>query len=972
MSYFSDNYSKLSYPIQDGDTLGFRPAQAGAVHAIAAHFSMRSEPAIVSMPTGTGKTAVLIAAAFALKAQRVLILTPSRLVREQIAEEAETLSRLREINAIAADTPAPTVMPLRKRVNSQEEWEALRDRDVIVATVPSISPAHEKVAPAPRDFFDVILVDEAHHSPAKTWKAVLDAFPNAKCALFTATPFRQDAQEIRGRFVYTYDLRKAYAEGVFGQIRFEPVKPVGDQPHDVAIALAAQKQFRGDKDAGFNHVLMVRTDSRKRSAELEEVYKKFTNLRLKVVTGDKSLKYVKGVIQELRDGELDGVICVNMMGEGFNFPNLKIAAIHAPHRSLAVTLQFIGRFARVAGVHLGPATFLAVPSDIQIETEKLYDTRAVWQEIVQNLSAARVNEEAKVREVLDSFTPTNLVAPDLEDLSLYSLEPYFHAKVYRMDDAIDIATSILFPGKHQIVYQAISDEHNAAVYITQEVSQPRWTNDDRLAVVTPDLFIFHQDKATNLLFVCASRRSKGLYEEIITSFGTANPKPLPLARLNRALNELNKPEFFNVGMRNRVASNTNESYRIITGSTAEKSIQKSDGRLYHRGHLFGRAEDEGELVTIGLSSASKIWSNTGGQLPAIIAWFEKLARRINSDRVPVTNSGLDFLSAGEEATELPEGIIAANWPASAYQAVPQIHYSTHGVRQDGQLLDLQIEVDPELSDEETVALSFSLGEHMTFNATFSLTRDRLFEPASEGEPDLTVESDHADIPFIEYLNEELLVFYTRDLAMLQGYDLFRAPEEFQPFDLATFDIIDWNQAGVDIGLEFGPADGGLISVHEYLERYLAASTAQIAYYDHGPGEIADFVAVFSEGENLTVRFYHCKGAGGDAPGHRVGDCYEVVGQALKSIPWTRWQRLVSNIRRRFNQQKGSHRFVKGDLDALEEAFDRHSASQMKFEFVAVQPGLRREGLPAPLGHLLAGANTYIVQGGFLPLRILGS
>lgn len=36
----------------------------------------------------------------------------------------------------------------------------------------------------------------------------------------------------------------------------------------------------------------------------------------------------------------------NKMGEGFDFPFLKIAAIHAPHQSLAVTLQFIGRFAR--------------------------------------------------------------------------------------------------------------------------------------------------------------------------------------------------------------------------------------------------------------------------------------------------------------------------------------------------------------------------------------------------------------------------------------------------------------------------------------------------------------------------------------------------------------------------------------------------------------------------------------------------
>ncbi|MBL6938284.1 MAG: DEAD/DEAH box helicase family protein [Alphaproteobacteria bacterium] len=76
MSYFADHYADFSIPLEAEDQVGFRLAQAGAIHALASHFSMRSEPAIVSMPTGSGKTAVLIAAAFILRAKRALILTP--------------------------------------------------------------------------------------------------------------------------------------------------------------------------------------------------------------------------------------------------------------------------------------------------------------------------------------------------------------------------------------------------------------------------------------------------------------------------------------------------------------------------------------------------------------------------------------------------------------------------------------------------------------------------------------------------------------------------------------------------------------------------------------------------------------------------------------------------------------------------------------------------------------------------------
>ena len=60
---------------------------------------------------------------------------------------------------------------------------------------------------------------------------------------------------------------------------------------------------------------------------------------------------------------------MNMLGEGFDQPSLKIAALHAPHASLGITLQFIGRFARVGNETLGAAQFFAVPAEIEGEME---------------------------------------------------------------------------------------------------------------------------------------------------------------------------------------------------------------------------------------------------------------------------------------------------------------------------------------------------------------------------------------------------------------------------------------------------------------------------------------------------------------------------------------------------------------------------------------------------------------------------
>jgi hypothetical protein len=101
-----------------------------------------------------------------------------------------------------------------------------------------------------------------------------------------------------------------------------------------------------------------------------------------------------------------------MLGEGFDLPNLKIGAIHSPHKSLAVTLQFIGRFARTGAENIGPAKFLAVPNDIRIETTQLYREEMVWQEIVPNLLEKNVAAAIRTGEVLRTFRPVGIADPD--------------------------------------------------------------------------------------------------------------------------------------------------------------------------------------------------------------------------------------------------------------------------------------------------------------------------------------------------------------------------------------------------------------------------------------------------------------------------------------------------------------------------------------------------------------------------------
>src|SRR5690242_593913 len=161
-SYFAEHYEDLRWPLKDPEREGFRLAQIGALHAIGAHFGQSNERAIITMPTGSGKTAVLCASAYLQRATRVLVITPSRLVREQIVEEFSELKTLREIRALGATVPSPSVCNQDGRITTPAGWEGLRNFDVVVGTPASLSPGTNDIPEPPEDLFDLVLVDEAH------------------------------------------------------------------------------------------------------------------------------------------------------------------------------------------------------------------------------------------------------------------------------------------------------------------------------------------------------------------------------------------------------------------------------------------------------------------------------------------------------------------------------------------------------------------------------------------------------------------------------------------------------------------------------------------------------------------------------------------------------------------------------------------------------------------------------------------
>ena len=970
MSYFGVLYDNVRFPRDAADKPGLRRGQLGALHAIASHFTVSNDPALIAMPTGSGKTAVFIIAPFLLRTARVLVITPSRLVRYQVAEQFATLAVPKASGALVGVEALPKTYEVDHQLREATDWEPLRSFDVVVSTPNSACPGGKIEGAAP-DLFDLVIFDEAHHVPAPTWQAIAKAFPDARQLLLTATPFRRDRREIPAKLIYHYSIRQALDDGVFGKIEYVPIRDV-KETNDIAVARAAETTLKADREAGLQHLLLVRTDTTPRARELEKLYQAQTGLKLARIGSDLSYATIKKTIARLRERKLDGIICVDMLGEGFDLPELKLAAIHAPHKSLGVTLQFIGRFARTSPVPVGTAKFIAVPSDITVDASRLYEEDADWQALVPRLIEERVVSEIETREALETFVSRVDSIRIAQHLSLYRVRPYLHVKVFDIIEG-DVSLPVEPPQTFEdmtVISWRDSPELSATLIIFQLVTPAGWTDVEELSTVEYEFALVFYDVETRLLFISSSVRSPAFYDALVATFVDGQTSILSMSEINRAFLGLTHHQFFHIGMKNRMRTSWNESYRTLSGRHVDRTVRGADARTHDRGHYFGRAKDGGTDVTLGISSSSKAWSNRKVSLPFVVSWSHDLATKIRTNVDVKTGTRLDLLSMTRRVSDIPDvPVVAVDWERDAYED-PMVLRVLRGeeTHWSGQLLDCDFLIDKLQSSAESIVIvvKYPLGD---IKFRFSLNKETYFEEIDV--IDAIVERPGGAALLVNYLNGNPPSFYFADFSRLTG-NMFSAPTgaDFNVFGPERIEAVDWSAANVDITCEVGGASGGRRSVQDLISERLAGGTSPIVIFDHRTGELADFIEVLQDERVTTIAFYHCKGSSEDLPGARVEDVYEVTAQVVKSLIWmTDIVRLRRNLERRI--ANGSS-FIRGDRELLREILTRAAEQPLTYQVAVVQPGVSASKLPPKLQEVLGAADLYLSAAGWQPLRVIAS
>lgn len=955
INYFESNYNNIKYPRESKNKNGLRNAQIGAIHAISSNDTLNeTSTSIIVMPTGTGKTSVVMMAPYVLRKKKVLIITPSIMVRLQICDDYKKLSTLKRIGVFEENITPPKILELKHKYNQNDRENILR-ADVVVAT-PQVgeSISSDEIVTN----FDYLIIDEAHHVPAKTWQTIINNMKNIDHLLVTATPFRLDKKEIVGKIIYNYPLSKAVDDGIFGEILFIPVP--SSENKDLTIAKEVERVFNNDKNSGLEHYIMARTNTKEKAKKLEDIYSNNTSLNLMRVDSSMSENRINGILNKLKDGILDGIICVDMLGEGFDFPNLKIAAIHEPKKSLASTLQFVGRFARTNANNIGQAKFIAMnDEEFKVENYKLFSNDAIWHEIVINMSEDIVSSETEERIILENFSKPNTPVA----ISLDRIRPNCHAKVYKVQDFNINGT---FPKELNVDdVKYVNEDNNTVVAISKNYSTPLWSNDNNIVNIEIELYIIHYQTDTNLVFIYSPHKTEYVYELIIKSF-SQNYNQIPRHRMNKVLADYKKYEFYNTGMQNRY-SERGESYRIYSGSNTASSIDENTGRLLSAGHAFCKVEKDDIEKTIGYSSGSKVWSNSYVSLYEYIKWCDEVGSKISDDNLKVvTNTNYDILPLPEEFTHYQENIIFVILSDKTYNSSPKLFK-----KDDEKITELLIDANLKLIkvDKDLKKVIFSV-TIMDFEEKFTCDTYGKYESI---EGDIFCCLDGKDkFKLSDYFNSNPLIFKASDDTNYSGFEVLKGHENIELFPNDRIIPFDWNYFGVHESIECDIKVSN--SIHCGINKYLLQNiNYSHIIYDHGSGEIADFITLQEKEDELEISLYHCKSKKATDYNSAVNDVYEVAQQAVKSTIWVRKKSILLNkINDRIKNSEVKEKFIKGEYETFKNILNKNKF--MRVKIYVVQPSISKsKELPEKISVLLSSTNMFLKNmGNVSEFNVFGS
>lgn len=969
---WNDGFSFL-YEDEKKKIKGLREPQKGALHSILGHWAVTDDTATIVMPTGTGKTETMISVLVATGCERVMIIVPTDALRTQIADKFLTFGVLKNFGVIASSCLHPVVGILKHKPQTVDEVDEFFSKcHVIVTTSHIAGQANEDVQERMAHHCSNLFIDEAHHVGADTWKAIKSKFASRRILQFTATPFREDDKPVEGKIIFKYSLHRAQEKKFFTKINFKPVRVYARKERDQAIADLAVRQLREDRQK-YNHILMARVNSIPRAEKVFSIYKKYAEFNPVILHSKINQKEREESKRKLLSGESKIVVCVDMLGEGYDLPELKVAAFHDIRKSPSVTIQLAGRFTRMR-TDLGEATFIANTGDEEVrkELKKLYTREPDWNFLLPELSEELINEQLNLNEFAEGFNnfPKEIPIQELcRALStvIYKTkcEEWMPENCLKGINRVNSLERKIFD---------INWENNTLIILTAEKVRVPWTKVEGIFNWDWNLYVVYWDKEQNLLFINNSSND-GDFQKLAKAVAGDDVELMTGDVLFRCLGNMTRITFKQVGL----SEHGMVSYTGRMGSNVEPAISEIQKNRAIKSVLMGTGFENGQKNSVGCSAKGRIWSHARSfHLNRLIEWCSALGRKVlneNIDPNQFIENTLSTVFISEHPGKMPFGI---DWNEDIYLAA-ETHVTfrfTDGTERQLYEVDINLAAPAKDGDFQFEIVSEDL--RAEFTLVLSKKGDFTeFVVISAGD-DVLVEWGASRFSGEDFFYKYPPTIWFTDGSALRGTRYTSAMKRIEPYPRKKIEVWDWIALGVDIEKESQRLEKRTDSIQYNVIQELKKKDYDIIFDDDSSGEAADVITIKVDDERkiIDVEFYHCKFSKDAMAGARIGDLYEVCGQSQKSIRWLINPReLFLHLPRREEKRRlegNVSRIERGDADKIDEIFEKSDVYRTQLKIFMVQPGLSKEKASKEQLELLAVTENYLKETYLIPLTIIGS
>tara|TARA_Y100000780_G_C13680807_1_gene415975 strand:- start:172 stop:2679 length:2508 start_codon:yes stop_codon:yes gene_type:complete len=799
-----------------------------------------------------------------------------------------------------------------------------------------------------------LMIDEAHHVVAASWNRVQTAFRDKPCIQFTATPFREDGRALAGKIIYNYPLRDAQLDGYFKGIEFHPVREYNLKLSDLAIADKAVELLRADLKAGYNHLMLVRAKSHKRATDLFDIYKQHPDLT-PVLIHSKVPNQAR-VMAEIVQRKYRIIVCVDMLGEGFDLPELKIATIHDQHQSPAVTLQFIGRLTRVDAA-LGDAKFVANIANQKTDHRmaELYKESADWGAVIRNVSEQKVCREIEKAEFNEQFADGD----DAQVIFGLNPNPKISAVAYQVSPKnwTPQRAQALDGRRETLQYISINDQSDTVIAVTRRASLVGWAQTEEIFDTNWNLYVAFYHKVQKTLFIHTSgddTQANRFLNLVAKGARRINGEPT-----FRTLHDIKLMKLQNVGLSR---ARKDLRFTMHVGRDINQVISDIEKGNATKSNIFATGFEDGERTTVGCSHKGKIWEMNSSPINYWVEWCKRMSVKLNDNTIDPSDVLKNVMRAEQIKDGWPEGLFYADWPESiAIENEQRVLLYFQG--ETFNLLDVELGK-PEYSDAQTLDIPVLVADENGDERRLTSITIKLLEDGYKSAcPGVKMLYPH-EMPLDTYLDGEPLVLLKVDGSMVQG--------NYRQYSLNSVDVKlpagllePWDWGTTKIHQESMRAERREDSVQGFTFAKIADEYS-IIFNDDGKGEIADLVAIRESKDAIYVDLYHCKFCplvdGVAAPRARVADVYEVCGQASRSVKWLyTGDKFFNRLMDRYQQSllKDFDRILKGAPQQLEILRNKCHDHELIFKFVIVQPAISRQKVSKEQLAVLGTSYSYI-------------